>query len=283
MGCAREDPPEKFHEAFQRHGFVVIRGFLELARVNEVSSQLESFISSLPTLLEQGDVPPGHIMRDHAEYMSTLKQIQQLHLHETFFADLAAEELKPLCEVLLAEPASIKNLQYFNKPALSSYPAGSSGSKETPPHQDGYYFMIKPQSATTMWLALDPADDSNGCIRYVLGSSQRELRRHDFTGIYGFSQGISDFGGSDMACEVSLEAMPGDLIVHNSLMIHRAPPNSTLEQPRRAIGAIFYGESAKVDQEAYNERQAEIRRRASQLEGQSASSVTTTVRRRKSV
>ena len=42
-----------------------------------------------------------------------------------------------------------KNMQYFNKPATSSY-AAEATSCPTPPHQDGYYFMINPQSAVPL-------------------------------------------------------------------------------------------------------------------------------------
>ena len=55
-------------------------------------------------------------------------------------------ELKPICEAALGEPVQSKNMQYFNKPCTAAYASGD-GSKPTPPHQDGYYFMIEPQNA----------------------------------------------------------------------------------------------------------------------------------------
>ena len=35
----------------------------------------------------------------------------------------------------------------------------------TPPHQDNYYFNLKPLNVV-IWLALDDVDDENGCLRY---------------------------------------------------------------------------------------------------------------------
>ena len=53
-------------------------------------------------------------------------------------------------------------------------------------------------------------------------------------------------------------------------MVHRAEPNRSA-RPRRAIGAIFYGASAAVDEAGHAARQLEISRRATQLEGQQRS------------
>lgn len=40
--------------------------------------------------------------------------------------------------------------------------------------------MIDPQVAVTMWLALEHADDQNGCLRYSKGSHTRGMRPHSY-------------------------------------------------------------------------------------------------------
>lgn len=123
--------------------------------------------------------------------------------------------------------------------------------KPTPPHQDGYYFMLNPSVAVTMWMALEPADEENGCVKYVKGSHQKSMRPHGRTKTLGFSQGIVDFGtDDDMANEVAFPAKPGDLLVHHSLTIHRAGGNTSKTRSRKALGLIYFGESAKEDVEA---------------------------------
>jgi len=83
--------------------------------------------------------------------------------------------------------------------------------------------------------------------------------------VLGFSQQIVDYTPS---AEMVMRAMPGDLLVHSARLIHRADPNSSSSRHRRSIGAIFYGESAAFDSRLYEERQAEIKRRAALLQGQ---------------
>eukprot|EP00927_Polykrikos_kofoidii_P071975 TRINITY_DN68154_c0_g1_i1.p1 TRINITY_DN68154_c0_g1~~TRINITY_DN68154_c0_g1_i1.p1 ORF type:complete len:296 (+),score=34.12 TRINITY_DN68154_c0_g1_i1:65-952(+) len=270
-----EDAADDIAAAFDEHGFCVFRGFLSHDEANTLLARADALASSLPERVAAGEIPPEHAQYDHADCPATLKQIQSLHECDSLFGSFMEQRLRPLCESILGEKVVSQNMQYFNKPPLQVYPEGS-GSKETPPHQDGYYFMINPQIAVTMWLALEPADEENGCLRYVRGSRSRGMRPHDFSGVMGFSQRITDFDEtcpSDTSEEIVMVAQPGDLIVHHCLMVHRALPNRSLTRHRRAIGAIFYGESAVRDEDAYAKRALEIRKRAAKLDGQSEASV----------
>jgi len=254
------------------HGFVVIRSFLSGLALEEVQKEAARAVAELP-----GHIPSGHVMYDDAAVPTTLKQIQQLWRHDRYFG-LLMERLQKVAEAALGESASPQNMQYFNKPPTGAY-AGSatcSSSRPTPPHQDGYYFLLQPPDrAVTMWLALDAADELNGCLRYVLGSASdaAQPRPHGFSGVMGFSQQLLEYGGADEVRELAMRAQPGDLLIHSALLIHRADANASADRPRRAIGAIFYGASAVVDEAEYEARQLRIKQRAATLPGQSASSV----------
>ena len=165
-------------------------------------------------------------MYDDAEHPSTLKQIQQLWRHDAFFGRLM-QRLQVTAEAALGEGASPQNMQFFNKPPLSAYRGSSCGSsRPTPPHQDGYYFMLKPCRALTVWLALEEVDESNGCISYVRASHQQGLREHQRTKTLGFSQGITDFPRPDEEERmVKIKAQPGDLLIHDAMTIHLADKN----------------------------------------------------------
>lgn len=137
-----------------------------------------------------------------------------------------------------------RNMQYFNKPPGIGQP--------TPPHQDGYYFMLEPCEAVTMWFALDDVDEENGCVRYVRGSHRRGMREHARTQTLGFSQGIVDYPtDTDRECEITFPAKPGDLLVHDAMTIHRADGNRSATRSRRALGFIYYSERAREDADAH--------------------------------
>lgn len=54
---------------------------------------------------------------------------------------------------MMDEPVIGKTAEYLNKPPKIG--------KATPVHPDGYYFMLQPPKAMTMWLALEGVDEEN--------------------------------------------------------------------------------------------------------------------------
>lgn len=235
----RQNNADYLRQIFKQDGFIAIRGFLDAQEVAEVHENLKRFIAEvLPTL------PKEQVYYEDLQRPDTLKQIQQMYTYDAYFADLFYGQFRDLAALLLEDKAVGKNMQYFNKPPQIGKP--------TPPHQDGYYFMITPCQATTMWLALDVVDEENGCVRYVRGSKERGMRPHGRTQTLGFSQGITDYGSDiDQAHEVILPAKPGDLLVHHAMTIHRADGNRSQNRHRRALGFIYYAENVQEDREAH--------------------------------
>ncbi len=223
---------------FDRDGYVVVRNFLNAKKLKEVIENTNKFISEKAI-----NLPREIVYFEDISQASSVKQVQKLYEHESFFNELATSRpIVELAEQLLGGKAVLKNMQYFNKlPKIG---------RETPPHQDGYYFMIQPQQAVTMWLSLGHADAKNGAVSYIPGSHKKGLREHGKTQTLGFSQSISDWNDEDRTQEVQMEAEAGDLLVHHSLTIHRANNNRS-EFQRRSLGFIFYREDAVRDEKAY--------------------------------
>lgn len=230
---------------FEEDGFVAVTGFCDAEELQEIEEALALFIGDLmPTL------PSEEVFYEDKEDPSTLKQIQRMHEHDEFFQSFMGNKPRALAEELLGEPVIAKNLQYFNKPP--------GLNQATPAHQDGHYFMLKPCRALTMWMALDSVDEENGCVRYLRGSHRDGLRMHERTQTLGFSQGIVDFGKNETSEEVPCPANPGDLLAHHALTIHRADANLSSTRSRRALGFIFYGESAREDRVAHEDYQRKL-------------------------
>ena len=232
-------------KAFEQDGYVAMPGFYNENETQTIESAMGDFIAKrVPAL------PPEHVFYEDKANRSTLKQIQCLHKHDGFFADLFNDKPKQLAEELLGEAVVCRNLQFFNKPPGTG--------KATPVHQDGCYFMLEPCHALTMWLALDAADEENGCVRYLAGSHIHGMRPHARTQTLGFSQAISDYD-SEADDEIICLAQPGDLLAHHALTIHRADANTSATRSRRALGFVFYGESAKEDSVAHATYQRQLR------------------------
>lgn len=235
-----QDHPQPTLDAFNRDGYVALSGFLNPDQLTETREFVARFIKeSVP------DLPREQVFYETLGQKDTLKQITNLYSHDAYFQRLMfGSRFEKLAELLLQGPVVGEGMQYFNKPPKIG--------KATPPHQDGYYFMLDPCEALTMWLALEEVDEENGCVRYVRGSHQRGLRPHGRTQTLGFSQGVTDYGTpQDQADEVAFPAQPGDLLIHNAMTIHRADPNRSQSRTRQALGFIYYSTRAKIDEEAH--------------------------------
>lgn len=243
-------------DSFQRDGYVFLPGFLDAAEVQELHTELRRFIDEVaPTM------PREEVYFEDKQDRSTLKQLQRMFRYDPYFHRMMfGSKFEELAATLLEHPVRGINMQYFNKPPQVG--------QATPPHQDGYYFQLEPQEAVTMWLALERADEQNGCVRYLRGSHLRGMRPHARTNTLGFSQGITDFGSeTDQEHAVVFPAEPGDLLVHHAMTVHWADANRSLDRNRRAMGFIYYSQMAKelINKEERDAKIAEEQKLAGKL------------------
>lgn len=227
---------QKSKEQFDQDGYLYFPGFLDKNETNQIKSRLDKIV-------EEGlqDIPTEHIKFENTENKQGVKMIQDLHLYDPLFKNILFEsKFSVLAAELLGEKVVGKTVEFFNKPAKIG--------KATPPHQDGYYFMLTPMSAVTFWISLEEVDKDNGWVSYVKGSHLNGVRTHGKSGTIGFSQEIVDFGTpSDLENEAFIATNPGDVLIHHALTIHRAAPNTSINRSRKALGLIYFGESAKED------------------------------------
>ena len=237
---------DELKPAYDRDGFVVVRGFLPPADLAELNRELDRYIRDVvPTL---PDTAAFYLDRARPE---TLKQMQHMTGDPYFAAYAAHPRWLALARSLVGEDVTCLGPEWFNKPPASASP--------TPPHQDNYYFNLTPPNVATVWLALDPVDDENGCLRYVAGSHRHGVRPHGRSEILGFSQGITDYGDADRAGEVAIHLEPGDAVAHHGNTIHRAEANRSPIRHRRAFAMVFRGVSCRRDEDAFARYQAAMK------------------------
>lgn len=223
---------------FDDDGYVAIKPLFGASMMAEINGELDRYIR---------DVMPGmpveEVYFEDRTDRSTLKQMQKLSVYDDYFRTLMEDSvIRDIASAVMGEVAVPQNLQYFNKPAGIGQP--------TPPHQDGYYFHLLPCKAVTGWLALEPVDAENGCIHYVRGSHKADgFRPHGRSNVLGFSQGLTDFGtAEDEAATVSFPCAEGTFLMHDARTIHWAGANQSPTRSRRALGFVYFGESAKIDE-----------------------------------
>lgn len=241
-------PAAELKQQFDRDGFIAVRPLFDAAKMTEINRELDRYLGDCVPLMS-----PTEVYYEDKSNRATVKQMMFLERYDSYFSDLLKSSVvHELAETVLGETAIAQNMEYFNKPP--------GIGKQTPPHQDGYYFKIAPPQAVTGWLALEAVDEENGCLQYVRGSHRGDgWRPHGRSEILGFSQGITDFGTEDdVANTVSMPGGAGMLLMHHCKTVHWASPNRSPTRSRRALGFVFYGESARPDEEARKAYQAKL-------------------------
>ena len=108
---------------------------------------------------------------------------------------------------------------YFGKPA--------GDGKETPWHQDGEYWPIRPMASVTLWIAIDSSTRENGCLRVIPGSHRNKAlyrhRRDDDPG-YTLNQVVDDERFDPKAGQ-DIELEPGQFSIHDVYLLHGSRVN----------------------------------------------------------
>jgi ectoine hydroxylase-related dioxygenase (phytanoyl-CoA dioxygenase family) len=117
-------------------------------------------------------------------------------------------------------------------------------------HQDySYWTRTKPIAHLTCWIALDDADEENGCITYIPGSHRWELL--PITGLAGDMDEILTVLTEDQKEQfkpVFLKLKKGEAAFHHGLTVHGSYENNT-DRPRRATVLNSFRDGVVSDRE----------------------------------
>jgi ectoine hydroxylase-related dioxygenase (phytanoyl-CoA dioxygenase family) len=193
------------------------------------------------------------------EKMARLHQIFEEHLAEK--GSLLSDELDTphfrdprLLEFLLSDealdlvaPFIGPNIALWSSHFISKDPYTG---RATPWHEDSAFWQGRLSSydnIITIWLALDPADRENGCMRVVPGSHRNGFSEYEAVDSerHTFDRQIKDM---DESQAVYFELAAGECSLHDSRIMHGAAANTS---PRRRCGYTmrYFATDAKVDPE----------------------------------
>jgi phytanoyl-CoA hydroxylase len=228
-------------DVYRRDGYVVVRDFLPPDELLRLRSAVDRFVREIAPTLPDSQV----VHQQLGDGRRVLRQIHRMNVDPIFEAYRSHPRWVALAQALVGEPVSAHPPIWLNKWPGAEHP--------TPPHQDNIAFCLTPPKAVQAFLALEPIDQENGCLRYLPGSHRGGPRPHCYSGIRGFPLGVADYGADEEAAEVAVELQPGDLVCHHPETVHRALPNRSASRSRAAFVMTFVGASARVDPDAMAE------------------------------
>ena len=226
-------------EQFRRKGYLKIHG-----RVidNEHLAVLREHYDALFSQ-KRGTVGEGlrnlAVIGDSESDADTDADEEMLQIMEMWRFDEEYRKLlyhEPLLDI--AESLIGPDIQLFHDQALYK-PAYHGG--EVYWHQDNGYWRCDPPNLVSIWIALDDADEENGCMNVIPGSYVEGLAAHERAksekgNLPALLQVDADV---DRAVPVPVEA--GSAMVHHCMTLHQTNPNRS-PRDRRAM-VIHYMQS----------------------------------------
>jgi chlorinating enzyme len=227
---------------FQAQGFLVVKGLLTQDEVAELKRHAEDLMWGRVNVPKLEPPAPGMSIE---EIEKRYLRIHMLHRHlEIEERYLLHPRILDVLEALIGPDVMAMQTMYFIKA-----PGGAGQGY----HQDAYYIPTYPDTLCGAWIAVDRADEENGCVWFTTGSQhepiypteERTRQNHSNIGDLTVVQNVSNMDTdlntlSRIAArypgkEVPAVADPGDVVFFGSHVLHRSHPNASTNRFRRSL------------------------------------------------
>ncbi|XP_022155193.1 phytanoyl-CoA dioxygenase-like [Momordica charantia] len=231
---------------FESQGYLVIESFASSDEIDAMRKRMEQLLdgfdcstSSVFSTVNQRQVTDDYFF-ESAENVSfffeekafredgNLKQAKELSINKVGHA---LHEIDPVFKsfsysenvsgLLLSlgykRPIAIQSMYIFKQPGIGG---------EVVPHQDNSFLYTEPTTCTGLWLALEDAKTTNGCLWAIPGSHKNGLVRRFLRGENGvyFDQPSPAYEQKDF---VPIEVKAGSLVVIHGDLIHQSFENQS--------------------------------------------------------
>ncbi|KAF5193202.1 Phytanoyl-coa dioxygenase domain-containing protein 1-like [Thalictrum thalictroides] len=155
----------------------------------------------------------------HPKELSINKVGHALHEHDPVFKSFCQSE--QISHMLVSfgykRPVIIQSMYIFKQPGIGG---------EVVPHQDNSFLYTEPPSCTGLWLALEDATVTNGCLWAIPGSHKNGLVRRFIRNEKGvhFNRPSPSYDQKDF---VSIEVKAGSLVIIHGDLIHQSFENQS--------------------------------------------------------
>lgn len=211
---------------YQNEGWVVPEFRLSPSYINTLVAALNELIRRNP------DVRPEKLVSAHIERQGTQDNGEGVRGVADFLQLAKNPNIVDLVSDVIGQDIILWGAHVFCKPAGDGF--------ETPWHQDGHYWPIRPLATCTVWVALEESMIENGCLRVIPKSHiNKQLHEHLHEDRQDLTlQQRMKAGSFDENTAVNIELQPGQMSLHDIYMIHGAAANTS--NKRRTGIALRY-------------------------------------------
>ncbi len=240
------------YKTFRRDGYLHVRNLVAPEEVADLARFTDDMMAGRQTV---PGIPAPSADLTEGERRHYYERIHMPHrtceIAERF---LLHPRIVDVLEALIGpDVLSLQTMLFFKQP-------GQAGQGF---HQDSYYIPTQPDTLIGAWLAIDPADEENGCL-WMTPGSQHEPIYPDCDGasqqgdtILGDIDPVKSVSHPDVEkntlarialqydAEVPVYAEPGDVVFFGGHVFHRSHRNDS-DRPRRAFVSHYCNARSRV-------------------------------------
>ncbi|MCY4018485.1 MAG: phytanoyl-CoA dioxygenase family protein [Chloroflexi bacterium] len=240
------------YKAFRRDGYLVLRGLVAPDEVRQLAAYTEDLMAGRATL--PGVPPPADDASDRERRLHYERVHMPHRTEEIAERFLLHPRVVDVLEALIGpDVLGLQTMLFFKQP-------GQAGQGF---HQDSYYIPTQPDTLIGAWIAIDPANEDNGCL-WITPGSQHEPIYPDCDGVTQQGDTIlndiesiinashPDVEKNTLAkialryeTEVAIPAQPGDVVFFGGHVLHRSHHNDS-DKPRRAFVSHYCNARSRV-------------------------------------
>ena len=234
---------------FRDEGHLIVRGLVTRDEVQELLDHIDDLLagrveipgaSAFGSDNKTADTRLEHLLRIHMLH-------RRLEIHERFM--LHPRVLDVVQALVGPDVLALQTMLFVKRP-------GSGGQGY---HQDSFHILTQPDTLIGAWLALDRADEENGCLRITAGSQHEPVYPDiDERAGHGGDRLLADIPAiagaddpderrNDLARvaakyprrEAAAPMEPGDVIFFGGRVLHRSHTNRSATRSRRSFVAHY--------------------------------------------
>lgn len=221
----------QYVQQFAHEGYVVVPGVFPLEEVQALKLHFMALNARKIGFHDDG-------VSDEHDPLYRYPRMIHPHRYDRLSRDwLLDARLRDLTTALLGrEPLAAQSMFYFKPP----------GARGQALHQDQRSLEVRPGTCLAAWMAVDPNDEDNGCMKIVPHTQDLAKLCLVDADTRKFFSGTT-IPLADWMELRSLPMQPGDVLFFNGQVIHGSWPNTTSDRFRRAMIAHYVvGEAEKV-------------------------------------
>lgn len=229
--------------SFRAHGFLIVRGLVPPSDVRDMVEHSEALMHGRIQVPGLEPPPPGASPQEmERRYLRIHMLHRALEIHERF---LLHPRILDVLEALIGPDVIALQSMFFLK-----FPGGEGQGY----HQDSYYIPTVPDTLCGAWLAIDRADEENGCLYFTTGSQhepvyptrgQERINHGDALSDLPVVANVSNpdeeantlsrvaakYAGTEVAAVMD----PGDVAFFGGHVLHRSHRNMSANRFRRSF------------------------------------------------